>query len=69
MNLYIITFLEQGHIVDQYMRVFKDIYQASQFAINQKQDYESFRIDVIKEIDGFNIIAKEVLDEKDISTH
>jgi hypothetical protein len=51
------------------MRVFKDIYQASQFAINQKQDYESFRIDVIKEIDGFNIIAKEVLDEKDISTH
>lgn len=69
MNLYIITFFEQGHTIDQYIRVFKDIQQASQFAVNQKQDYESFRIDKITEVDNFKIIIEEVEDEKDIPAH
>jgi hypothetical protein len=69
MELYIITFLEQGHIIDQYIKVFKDIQQASQFAVNQKQGYESFRIDRVKELEGFEIIVKEVQHEEDISAH
>jgi hypothetical protein len=69
MELYIITFFEQGHIVDQYVKVFRDIKQATQFATNEKMDYESFRVDRVKELEGYQIIVKEVTDEKDISAH
>jgi hypothetical protein len=69
MELYIITFIEQGHIIDQYVKPFKDIQQAGQFAVNQIQGYESFRIDRITEVDGYQVYLKEVDYEKNISAH